>query len=67
MVGCTSSGDQSADCAVVDADADLVADAPTDLTKQVDPENWFCCYIADDDGPRVSRSAWKAFTDHLSK
>lgn len=49
-----------------DADGDLVADAPTDAAKQVDPDTLTFCYVAVAE-PEAYRDAWKPFTDHLSK
>lgn len=49
-----------------DTDGDLVADAPTDPAKLVDPETILFSYIATDE-PEKYAEAWKPFTDHLSK
>src|SRR5687768_6333917 len=49
-----------------DADGDLVADAPSDASKLIDPDTLIFSYIATDE-PEKYEAAWKAFTDHLSK
>jgi phosphonate transport system substrate-binding protein len=49
----------------VDADGDLVADAP-ETVGQIDPPKIIFSYIADEDA-EASKAAWQAFADHLSK
>ncbi len=49
-----------------DADGDLVADAPTDASKLVDPSTIIFSYIAQEE-PEKPRDAWKPFIDYLSK
>lgn len=49
-----------------DVDGDLVADAPTDASRLVDPPTIFFSYIAQEEPERV-RDAWKPFVDYLSK
>jgi phosphonate transport system substrate-binding protein len=49
-----------------DADEDLVADAPTDPARLVDPEKLTFCYVASEE-PSDYANQWKSFCDHLSK
>jgi phosphonate transport system substrate-binding protein len=49
-----------------DADGDMVADAPTDASKLVDPPKLVFCYVAVED-PSEHEKQWKPFCDHLSK
>lgn len=49
-----------------DTDGDLVADAPTDPAKFIDPDKLLFSFIATDE-PETYRDAWKPFVDHLSK
>ena len=49
----------------VDADGDMIADAP-DASKQIDPPKLVFSYIADEDA-EDSKAAWQGFADHLSK
>jgi phosphonate transport system substrate-binding protein len=49
-----------------DTDGDLIADAPTDPSKFVDPEKILFSYIATDE-PEIYRDAWRPFVDHLAK
>jgi len=48
-----------------DADGDLVADAPTDPARQIDPPKLIFSYIAEEDSDK-SLEAWKPFVEHLS-
>ncbi len=49
-----------------DSDGDLIADAPTDASKLIDPDTLVFSYIATDE-PEKYEAAWKSFTDHLAK
>lgn len=49
-----------------DADGDLVADAPTDPAKLIDPDPLVFSYIAVED-PAQYRDAFKEFMDHLGR
>ena len=49
----------------VDADGDLVADAPTDSSDWVDPDTLVFAYTPVED-PEVYRGVWAEFLDHLS-
>ena len=48
-----------------DANGDLIADTPTDVAKQVDPDPLVFSFVADH--PEDYRAVWKDFTEHLSK
>ncbi len=48
-----------------DTDGDLIADAPTDPSKFLDPDKLTFSYVAIDD-PAIYRDIWKPFTDHLA-
>lgn len=50
----------------VDANNDLIADVPTDSTKQVNPDTLTFTYVPTDK-PEVYQAVWKDFTDHLAK
>jgi len=67
QLGLTSSDDNErlAD-GFVDADADLVADPPTDPAKLIDPPKLVFCYIAQEDEDKYEQE-WKPFCDYLSK
>jgi phosphonate transport system substrate-binding protein len=49
-----------------DADGDMVADAPTDPAKWIDPPVLHFCFVATDDA-ETNRKNWQAFSDYLSK
>lgn len=49
-----------------DADGDLVADVPTDVTKQRDPQRLRVCYIYSDE-PGEYKAAFADFAAYLSK
>jgi len=49
-----------------DADGDLVADPPSDPSKQIDPPKLFFSYVAVED-PTQYQKDWQPFVDHLSK
>ena len=51
---------------LVDADGDLVADAPTDSSEWIDPETLVFAYTPVED-PEVYRGVWSEFLDHLSE
>ncbi len=51
---------------LVDADGDLVADAPTDSAEWVDPSTLIFAYTPVED-PEVYRDVWSEFLDHLSE
>ncbi len=51
---------------LVDADGDLVADAPTDPAEWVDPSTLIFAYTPVED-PEVYRDVWAEFLDHLSE
>jgi phosphonate transport system substrate-binding protein len=48
-----------------DADGDLVADAPKDPVKLIDPPVLFFSYVTEN--PEETKAVWKDFTDHLAK
>ncbi len=54
------------DSRFTDADGDLVADAPTDAAKLIDPDVLVFSYVAVEDPSRY-REAFKEFMDHLAK
>ena len=49
-----------------DANGDMVADAPTDPSKQIDPDTLIFSYTPVED-PAVYAKVWQEFTDHLAK
>jgi phosphonate transport system substrate-binding protein len=49
-----------------DANGDLVADAPTDPAKWIDPAVLHFCFVATDDA-ETNKKSWQAFSDYLSK
>ncbi len=49
-----------------DRDGDLIADAPTDSSKWLDPDTLVFAYTPVED-PAVYKAAWKDFLDHLAK
>jgi phosphonate transport system substrate-binding protein len=49
-----------------DSDGDLIADAPTDPAKWIDPPTICFSYVATDDA-EASAKNWKPFTDYLSQ
>jgi len=49
-----------------DIDGDLVADTPTDVSKQIDPDTLIFAYTPVED-PAVYKTAWADFLDHLEK
>ncbi|MFG1360505.1 phosphate/phosphite/phosphonate ABC transporter substrate-binding protein [Xanthobacter pseudotagetidis] len=49
-----------------DANGDMVADAPADAAKQIDPEVLIFSYTPVED-PAVYAKVWAEFTDHLAK
>ncbi len=51
---------------LVDADGDLVADAPADSADWLDPETLVFAYTPVED-PEVYRGVWSGFLDHLSE
>lgn len=53
------------DSKFTDADGDLVADAPTDPAKLIDPPVIFFSYIASDKAEEYKK-IWSSFTEHLS-
>lgn len=50
----------------VDADGDMIADAPSDPSKLIDPPTLTFCFIASDEASDYAKQ-WKAFCDHLAK
>lgn len=50
----------------VDADGDLLADAPSDPAQWIDPPTVVFSYVAVEDAEKY-REDWKSFTDYLSK
>ncbi len=70
MVGLHEPVTNRLDPRFTDADADLVADAPTDPAKQIDPEALAFCYIAGGSATDESddeRERWRPLMNHLSK
>jgi phosphonate transport system substrate-binding protein len=49
-----------------DANGDMVADAPTDAAKQIDPDTLIFAYTPVED-PAVYAKVWQEFLDHLAK
>jgi phosphonate transport system substrate-binding protein len=49
-----------------DDDGDLVADAPKDPAKLIDPDKLTFCYVASEE-PSDYANQWKSFCEHLSK
>jgi phosphonate transport system substrate-binding protein len=49
-----------------DADGDMVADTPTDPSKQVDPGTLIFAYTPVED-PAVYAKVWRGFLDHIEK
>ena len=49
-----------------DADGDMIADTPTDVSKQIDPDTLIFAYTPVED-PAVYKTAWADFLDHLEK
>lgn len=49
-----------------DANGDMVADAPTDPSKRIDPDTLIFSYTPVED-PAVYAKVWQEFTDHLAK
>ena len=49
-----------------DVNGDLVADAPTDPSKWVDPDTLIFAYTPVED-PAVYKEAWSDFLDHMEK
>ena len=49
-----------------DADSDLLADAPTDPSKLIDPAKLVFCFVAADDAESYKKK-WKGFCDYLSQ
>jgi phosphonate transport system substrate-binding protein len=49
-----------------DADGDLVADTPTDPSKQIDPATLVFAYTPVED-PAVYAKVWKGFLEHMEK
>src|SRR5688572_25970686 len=52
------------DSRYVDVDGDMVADAPADASKTVDPETLYFSYVATET-PEIYRDVFKDFTAHL--
>jgi phosphonate transport system substrate-binding protein len=73
LIGAVASGAQTAlaaefklDSRFQDADGDMVADTPTDRSKQVDPATLVFAYTPVED-PAVYAKVWKGFLEHLEK
>ena len=49
-----------------DSDGDLIADIPTDVSKQIDPDTLIFAYTPVED-PAVYKTAWADFLTHLEK
>lgn len=49
-----------------DANGDMIADAPTDAAKQIDPDTLIFAYTPVED-PAVYAKVWQEFLDHLAK
>ncbi|OYX15555.1 MAG: phosphonate ABC transporter substrate-binding protein [Rhizobiales bacterium 32-66-8] len=49
-----------------DANGDMVADVPSDPSKQIDPDTLIFSYTPVED-PAVYAKVWQEFTDHLAK
>ncbi|GHC68388.1 phosphate/phosphite/phosphonate ABC transporter substrate-binding protein [Limoniibacter endophyticus] len=54
------------DSRYTDADGDLVADIPTDVSQQVDPDTLVFAYTPVED-PAVYAEVWQGFLDHLAE
>jgi phosphonate transport system substrate-binding protein len=73
LVGLVAAGTQTAgtaefklDSRFQDADGDMVADTPTDPSKQVDPATLVFAYTPVED-PAVYAKVWKGFLEHMEK
>jgi phosphonate transport system substrate-binding protein len=73
LIGAVASGAQTAlaaefklDSRFQDADGDMVADTPTDRSKQVDPATLVFAYTPVED-PAVYAKVWKGFLEHMEK
>jgi phosphonate transport system substrate-binding protein len=73
LIGAVASGTQTAvgaefklDSRFQDADGDMVADMPTDRSKQIDPATLVFAYTPVED-PAVYAKVWKGFLEHMEK
>lgn len=66
LVSAHVSAEFKLDSRYTDADGDLIADIPTDESKQVDPSTLIFAYTPVED-PAVYAEAWKDFLDHMSE
>jgi phosphonate transport system substrate-binding protein len=61
-----ANADFKLDSRFTDANGDMVADAPTDAAKQIDPDTLIFAYTPVED-PAVYAKVWQEFLDHLAK
>ncbi|MGB7301599.1 MAG: phosphate/phosphite/phosphonate ABC transporter substrate-binding protein [Burkholderiaceae bacterium] len=66
LVAGTAAAEFKLDSRYTDADGDLIADIPSDASKQVDPSTLIFAYTPVED-PAVYAEAWKDFLAHLTK
>jgi phosphonate transport system substrate-binding protein len=73
LIGAVASATQTAlaaefklDSRFQDADGDMVADTPTDRSKQIDPATLVFAYTPVED-PAVYAKVWKGFLEHMEK
>jgi phosphonate transport system substrate-binding protein len=73
LIGAVVSGTQTAlaaefklDSRFQDADGDMIADTPTDRSKQIDPATLVFAYTPVED-PAVYSKVWKGFLEHMEK
>jgi phosphonate transport system substrate-binding protein len=73
LIGAVASGTQTAlaaefklDSRFQDADGDMIADTPTDRSKQIDPATLVFAYTPVED-PAVYAKVWKGFLEHMEK
>ncbi|MGB7183954.1 MAG: phosphate/phosphite/phosphonate ABC transporter substrate-binding protein [Burkholderiaceae bacterium] len=66
LVAGTAAAEFKLDSRYTDADGDLIADIPSDASKQVDPATLIFAYTPVED-PAVYAEAWKDFLAHLTK
>lgn len=65
-LGLSTISAQALDARYTDANGDLVADRPADVTQQVDPDTLIFAYTPAED-PAVYARVWAGFLDHLAE
>jgi phosphonate transport system substrate-binding protein len=66
LMALASGSAQALDERYADADGDLVADAPSDPSEQIDPDTLIFAYTPVED-PAVYAEVWKGFLDHMEE